>query len=377
MNYAVCRINKIKRRELAAVHGHNMRTLDVKHRDPEGIFKRLLGDKQKTIEQLVNDVIEKYKGKLVGTIRRDAVIAVEIVLSASPDYFRPSNAHLWGKYEHDRTEDWCRRALKFLEIQYKKRLIEASMHLDEGTPHLHAVVVPLVRTERKRRRTKLQIQNDELGKTIKGLSFCAKKLFSKANLIKLQDDYAEAMKPLGLKRGIKGSKSSHQKVKDYYALVNSDRIQEKLSPNYPILTKPPIIGADKWLKKTQLSLNEEIDILVNALVEEANNIRQQAVYYKQQYKNELQRTRKYWYLFDGPQNAQNAFENLSTKVKEQEQDIANQASAIENLLSKNGIETINELTQEKFSLLELIRQKNLRIKELEGQPKSREPKLNR
>ncbi|MBG1269015.1 DUF3991 domain-containing protein, partial [Nostoc sp. WHI] len=41
-------------------------------------------------------------------------------------------------------------------------------------------------------------------------------------LSKLQDSYAAALAPLGIERGVKGSKATHTKVKEYYQAVNSE-----------------------------------------------------------------------------------------------------------------------------------------------------------
>jgi regulator of replication initiation timing len=44
---------------------------------------------------------------------------------------------------------------------------------------------------------------------------------SRYRLSELQDDFALAMKPLGLERGIKGSRAKHTEVRKYYAAINS------------------------------------------------------------------------------------------------------------------------------------------------------------
>jgi hypothetical protein len=43
---------------------------------------------------------------------------------------------------------------------------------------------------------------------------------SRYRLSELQDDFALAMKPLGLERGIKGSRAKHTEVRKYYAAIN-------------------------------------------------------------------------------------------------------------------------------------------------------------
>src|SRR6476659_9751760 len=55
-------------------------------------------------------------------------------------------------------------------------------------------------------------------------------------LSKLQDSYAAALAPLGIERGVKGSKATHTKVKEYYQAVNSEPLTasgriKNLNPN--------------------------------------------------------------------------------------------------------------------------------------------------
>ena len=65
MNFAVCRIKKLKSSDLANVGGHNMRTMDVPHRNEDGQFYRLGFDKNKTTEELVNEKLEKFVDKKI------------------------------------------------------------------------------------------------------------------------------------------------------------------------------------------------------------------------------------------------------------------------------------------------------------------------
>jgi len=47
-------------------------------------------------------------------------------------------------------------------------------------------------------------------------------------LSKLQDSYATALAPLGIERGVKGSKATHTKVKKYYSAVNQEPLTLEL-----------------------------------------------------------------------------------------------------------------------------------------------------
>uniref|UniRef100_UPI000D07E11B MobV family relaxase n=1 Tax=Chlorogloea sp. CCALA 695 TaxID=2107693 RepID=UPI000D07E11B len=135
------------------------------------------------------------------TIRKNAVLAVEFLLTASPEYFRPDDPSKAGHYEEQRLEDFQQSACQWLVNRYGERIVRAELHLDESTPHIHAYMVPL----------------DEKGK----LNCRALLGGSRYRLSELQDDFAQAMATLGLERGIKGSKAKHTEISKYYAAVNS------------------------------------------------------------------------------------------------------------------------------------------------------------
>jgi len=122
-------------------------------------------------------------------------------LTASPEYFRPSDPGRAGYYEEQKLDDFQHTACEWLQTRYGDRIVRAELHLDESTPHIHAYMVPL----------------DEKGK----LNCRALLGGSRYRLSELQDDFATAMAPLGLERGIKGSRAKHTEVRKYYAAVNS------------------------------------------------------------------------------------------------------------------------------------------------------------
>jgi hypothetical protein len=80
-----------------------------------------------------------------------------------------------------------------LKQKYGDRLIAVALHLDEATPHIHASIVPVTSDGR----------------------LSGKDMFDKTQLSNLQTEYATAMAPLGLKRGIKGKKEQKD-AKTYY-----------------------------------------------------------------------------------------------------------------------------------------------------------------
>lgn len=87
--------------------------------------------------------------------------------------------------------------------------------MDESTPHLHATVVPIVHTERQRKKKEQEVKRTYRKKT-PAPRLCADDIMSRANLKRYQNTYAEAMQKYGLQRGIEGSEAQHISTHEYY-----------------------------------------------------------------------------------------------------------------------------------------------------------------
>ena len=137
------------------------------------------------------------------------------MLPASPEYFRPDCPDRAGHFEVEKLDVWVDANLRWLQRKHGDNLIKATVHLDEATPHIVAYVVPIHDDPRWPGQKKLSYNIDFGG--------------SKYWLSELQDEYADDMKPLGLERGIKGSKAEHQAIQDYYAEANAalEQIQQR------------------------------------------------------------------------------------------------------------------------------------------------------
>ncbi|MBG1269059.1 DUF3991 domain-containing protein, partial [Nostoc sp. WHI] len=68
-------------------------------------------------------------------------------------------------------------------------------------------------------------------------------------LSKLQDSYAAALAPLGIERGVKGSKATHTKVKEYYQAVNSEPLTAVITNNQ--LAPTPFESARNYVARIQ------------------------------------------------------------------------------------------------------------------------------
>lgn len=193
MPFAIARVAKVKSLgSLSGLSRHHMRTAPTPNADPNA---------PETIRVLVGSAnpYQDVKARLPEKVRKNGVLAMEHLLTASPEYFRPGNPAAAGTYDKARMEEWADKAVKFLKERYGDNLASAVLHLDEATPHIQALVVP------KRPDGKLD----------------AAKLFGPEQLRSLQDDYADAMKPLGLQRGIEGSRAKHERVKAHYGRLNA------------------------------------------------------------------------------------------------------------------------------------------------------------
>ena len=210
MAQVVCRMRKLKSAgEVGAAGAHNHRPGGgYGHVDPAAPKPiRLVGS---------GDLVEQVKTRIGDrAIRKNAVLAVEFILSASPDYFRPDDPSAWGKYDQGRLDAWVDSQRKWLVDQFgQDNVVDLALHLDEATPHLHAVIVPIRETDNK---------------------LAAAHWFDgPAKLRKLQDSAAAAVAHLGIERGEAFSVADHTTLADYY------RDAGKPPPAVPVVkTKPP------------------------------------------------------------------------------------------------------------------------------------------
>ena len=137
--YAILRIKKLKSwANIAAADAHNFRERETpnanEERTPDNVT---FAGKD---EQSSLDAVKAASGEK--KIRKNAVSAVEMLMSASPEYFRPGEEKKAGKYDPGRAWEWGETSAQWLREKYGERVIKAVMHLDEATPHMHVTLVP-------------------------------------------------------------------------------------------------------------------------------------------------------------------------------------------------------------------------------------------
>ena len=89
MSLAICRIAKLKKSNLAGSDAHVSRTRETQNADPSLTANNrsiIATDDRSPLQDLVT---AKIAATHQGAVRSNAVHAVEFLLSASPDYYRP------------------------------------------------------------------------------------------------------------------------------------------------------------------------------------------------------------------------------------------------------------------------------------------------
>lgn len=92
---AILRVEKLKTfSNIRGSEAHTARLQETLNADPQKINIRLIGESDRPLEEIVQLTIQsrtKYKP------RKDAVLCSEMLLSASPEYFRPHDPSLAGE----------------------------------------------------------------------------------------------------------------------------------------------------------------------------------------------------------------------------------------------------------------------------------------
>jgi len=147
----------------------------------------------KAINQRIAD---GYKGKRA--LRSDAVKSLGIVLTGSHE-------HMHKIFKNEKVRKyWLNQSYKFLADEFgQDNIVRFDLHMDERTPHVHAVIVPL---------------------TSDGRLSAREVMGNKSNLKRLRKKYATAVQRLGLQYGIENKPKSSTlstKISDFYNLVEN------------------------------------------------------------------------------------------------------------------------------------------------------------
>jgi Plasmid recombination enzyme len=244
---AIFRISKLKSfGAFAGAEHHNNRSRETKNADADRTKDNFvfLGEGEGELATLARERIGDQ------TIRKNAVLGIDVFISASPEYFRPDDPSNVGYWESDRVAQWVEANTAFLKQEFgEERILRAECHLDESTPHIHAVVIPLTD------KGKLSYRQLYGGK--------------RSELSALQDRAWEAVEHLGLERGMKGSQAEHREIKDWYA-----EMQRPLAPDLDLETVRVKVADQGLLEQENQQLRKQAAALAKTL-EKRNGEKQQ------------------------------------------------------------------------------------------------------
>lgn len=164
---------------LKAAASHTMRTRPTANSNPAGPAPEVWVGSSDPAHDVASVLPDKR--------RKNAVLSLEYLVTASPEFFQEQPPKVWREYLRDQ--------LQMLKSYYgEKNVVSAVLHLDERTPHLSVQVVPLV--------------DGKLN---------ARALIGTRDACRIIQDLAgEVGKPYGVLRGKPRSTAKHQDVRHWY-----------------------------------------------------------------------------------------------------------------------------------------------------------------
>jgi len=257
MPYAVLRVAKIKTQAhaiAATAHNYRQRPVPNAELDEARPNREYLNHEQKDYWSLAEARIQEVGVKRV---RSDSVRAMEVILTGSPEGFVRDKEGRAADYSKSK---WAQDNLHFLQKQFgKENVVSFTLHQDEKTPHIHAVVVPI--TEKK--------------------ALSADQLFNPQSLRQLQTEYAAAMSEYGMSRGVEHSQAQHQPMRRLYgqeAQVSKQVAELSQAPASEAfkLDDPPLLNRERWKHEQEARINAEITRRVQEVQERAEKLAQLA-----------------------------------------------------------------------------------------------------
>lgn len=196
MGYLRFHLEKMKGgKELAHAHEHNTRTGHCDNADASKshMNKDVLvrsEDYQSFINRRIKELNRYGRGKQA--LRKDAVRGVEICIGFSHKDMTENPFLDLDKF-CDITKQWM------IDRFGEENIAGITLHMDEATPHLHAVIVPITCDGRL-------CANDVVG--------------GPKNLREMQTELAARLEPLGLKRGMKRSVAKYDDIRKFYGALD-------------------------------------------------------------------------------------------------------------------------------------------------------------
>ena len=270
MSYAIIRNTKYKRENLKGIFRHNERRNKNYSNDNINKEKSYLNysikSPQYSYEKEFDRIREKYN--LKGQIKTVSNIACEYIITSDHDYFE--------RIGEEETKRFFETAYKFV-AEYKnlgeQYILSAKVHMDEQTPHMHLIFLPVVHTK------------DKKGNSIDKLA-CSEFWKAKDSYRQLQDAFYKYMVENGfdLQRGLPKEETNrqHYSVEEYKKITNFKETKEVLKnmklelPDVPNISD---ININRLSKKRNEKILEEIikpkDDMIQNLYQDNMNLHRQ------------------------------------------------------------------------------------------------------
>lgn len=191
MSYFVCHVKKFKMSSVKGLQRHDQReTENLANRDIDrersGLNYDLHNDKNINYNEKVKEIIdEQYMGKKA--IRKDATVLVDTLVSSDKEFFQNLGEDETKRYFEESYNKIC-------DMYGKENIVSAVVHMDETTPHMHLLSVPMTEDGR----------------------LSAKNVFDRKMLRNLQDELPKELQSKGflIERG-KESERKHTETFEY------------------------------------------------------------------------------------------------------------------------------------------------------------------
>ena len=316
MSYAIIRNTKYKRENLKGIFRHNERknqNYSNKNIDKEKSYLNYaLKSSKYSYEKEFDRIRKEYD--LKGQIKTVSNIACEYIITSDKQFFE--------EIGQEETKRYFETAYNFVS-EYKnlgeKYIMSANVHMDEETPHMHLVFLPVVHTQ------------DKKGNDIDKLA-CSEFWKERDSYRRLQNSFYNYMTSHNFKldRGvpIEESGRKHLDLKDYKDVTNFDKTKEKLQniklelPDVPNLED---INVNRFSKKRDEKILKEIikpkDNMITELYQDNIFLRQELLRKSKMFEKAEKYQKERDKIIKDNENLHNEVEQIKTEYKQKESDI--------------------------------------------------------
>ena len=260
MSYAIIRNEKLTRTEAKGSYVHNeRRTRGHTNKDIDSEKTHLNYYLKKNELSYIKEFDRlKKENHLQGHIRSNSIIMCEMLFTSDKEFF--------DEIGEKETKRYFEESYNFI-CSYKnlgeKNIISAVVHLDEGTPHMHLIYIPVIHTK------------DKEGKEIDKI--CCRDFWKgRDSYRQLQNAFFEYITSKGfeLERGlpVEETGAKHEKIENLKKVTNFENTKKVLDNIKLELPETPNINDIKLIKLNREKVENEIikpkDKLINELYQE-------------------------------------------------------------------------------------------------------------